>query len=726
MKTNDLDESNFGRDAYQRDYDSSVSGMGRPDDHRGLRQELAHETNNIAVYINGKLWKVWAGKGTADSREERAYLNNMQTWAANKSAATGKKWTVGLTGANVSEAASAAVRMQRAADKQRAKSDASLARTPSSIPKKEEPKQPSNQKGVAEAGLKFNGGFPDVDHMNGPRGINLPSAETKKYFTDKKQWMRAVDDLNHSQYNDNSEYIGSTGRSTAEINGVAWAKWSDAHQKGYVETKPMSRGVAEGEGDEQGMSEGEIERQHGDIKPWAYWSFPERVAKKLYQIHKGQPIDKSAIVQLWKTDGPDRMTKFMFKPDVSEILYAYQQMSEQGPLFKEGVAEGWKDKVAGAALAGSMAMGGAPAHAGFAGDLAQSAARGLGAGVVAGAAGPSIFKKKNAADLAFAEQIPDAEAKAKFLKAARYMRDSRDMSIGSAAMMGANAYDEARFKKLKQKLATQYNIQPAVQEGETDGIAEGSDDLYQKAIRKYALRHAHNYMGGGDEHLYGANKFDADDFGVSPQQAQQDYKTLFPKYVDQLNGKGSVAEDTATNPKDRICVDVPLFIRLMEYAREDAKSDMDLHSMTERLTAMSANGETLGMDSYNAAVGTETPVEEASLSDMRDYFSQEDNNTVDTEREYAFPKAGTPNPNIPPEIQTLINKMHRVGKITPNEFQILKDFQKKTKLNVGIHEVTEPYAIGMAAAMKSTGDKPPLKKSTIKKAHEIAKKIKDE
>jgi len=146
MKINDFNEAGSNRDAYQRDYDSSVSGMGRPDDHRGLRQELAHETNNIAVYINGKLWKVWAGKGTADSREERAYLNNMQGWAANKSAATGKKWTVGLTGANVSEATSAAVRMQRAADKQRAKSDASLARTPSSIPKKEEPKQ----QGVAE------------------------------------------------------------------------------------------------------------------------------------------------------------------------------------------------------------------------------------------------------------------------------------------------------------------------------------------------------------------------------------------------------------------------------------------------------------------------------------------------------------------------------------------------------------------------------------------------
>jgi hypothetical protein len=33
------------------------------------------------------------------------------------------------------------------------------------------------------------------------------------------------------------------------------------------------------------------------------------------------------------------------------------------------------------------------------------------------------------------------------------------------------------------------------------------------------------------------------------------------------------------NPKDIIKLDVPLFIRLLEYAREDAKSDMDLHKV---------------------------------------------------------------------------------------------------------------------------------------------------
>lgn len=49
-----------------------------------------------------------------------------------------------------------------------------------------------------------------------------------------------------------------------------------------------------------------------------------------------------------------------------------------------------------------------------------------------------------------------------------------------------------------------------------------------------------------------------------------------------------------------------------------------------------------------------------------------------------------------------------------------KTFAGKGKMN---EKVTEPYAVGMAQAMKSTGDKPPLEKKTIRLAHKIAKGI---
>ena len=47
----------------------------------------------------------------------------------------------------------------------------------------------------------------------------------------------------------------------------------------------------------------------------------------------------------------------------------------------------------------------------------------------------------------------------------------------------------------------------------------------------------------------------------------------------------------------------------------------------------------------------------------------------------------------------------------------------KSQYQTEAKKAKSPYAIGMAQAMKSTGDKPPLEKSTIKKAHDIAKSI---
>ena len=56
------------------------------------------------------------------------------------------------------------------------------------------------------------------------------------------------------------------------------------------------------------------------------------------------------------------------------------------------------------------------------------------------------------------------------------------------------------------------------------------------------------------------------------------------------------------NPADKITVDVPLFIRLLEYAREDAKTDMDLHNVAENAIKLSETGKTLTMAQYDEIV----------------------------------------------------------------------------------------------------------------------------
>jgi len=55
----------------------------------------------------------------------------------------------------------------------------------------------------------------------------------------------------------------------------------------------------------------------------------------------------------------------------------------------------------------------------------------------------------------------------------------------------------------------------------------------------------------------------------------------------------------AVNPTDQVTMDIPLLLRIMEYSTEDAKTDMDLHHVVERLIELSASGKTLTMANYN-------------------------------------------------------------------------------------------------------------------------------
>jgi len=65
--------------------------------------------------------------------------------------------------------------------------------------------------------------------------------------------------------------------------------------------------------------------------------------------------------------------------------------------------------------------------------------------------------------------------------------------------------------------------------------------------------------------------------------------------------------ESVENEQDVVKLDIPLLIRLLEYAREDAQTDMDLHDITERLIKLSSTGNVLSMHEYNKIVGSNTP-----------------------------------------------------------------------------------------------------------------------
>lgn len=75
---------------------------------------------------------------------------------------------------------------------------------------------------------------------------------------------------------------------------------------------------------------------------------------------------------------------------------------------------------------------------------------------------------------------------------------------------------------------------------------------------------------------------------------------------------GKLKEEEGEDNVDTITMDVPLFLRMLEYAREDASQDVDLHDVTEKAVELNKDMDVLTMDSYDSIVGAseDAPAEE--------------------------------------------------------------------------------------------------------------------
>lgn len=66
----------------------------------------------------------------------------------------------------------------------------------------------------------------------------------------------------------------------------------------------------------------------------------------------------------------------------------------------------------------------------------------------------------------------------------------------------------------------------------------------------------------------------------------------------------SVHFEVPLSKEDIVSLDVPLFIRLLELAREDIKTDPPIHEVTERITQLLENKDYLGMEDYDAILAS--------------------------------------------------------------------------------------------------------------------------
>ena len=94
----------------------------------------------------------------------------------------------------------------------------------------------------------------------------------------------------------------------------------------------------------------------------------------------------------------------------------------------------------------------------------------------------------------------------------------------------------------------------------------------------------------------------------------------YPKGVlSVVYSKGRMNEATE-DAIDTITMDIPLFLRMLEYAREDAENDLDLHDVTEKAVAGTKQQGVLSMDDYDMLTGELEQLAEAFVpSNIREF-----------------------------------------------------------------------------------------------------------
>ena len=75
-------------------------------------------------------------------------------------------------------------------------------------------------------------------------------------------------------------------------------------------------------------------------------------------------------------------------------------------------------------------------------------------------------------------------------------------------------------------------------------------------------------------------------------------------------------EPEKENKEDIVAFDIPLFIRLLEFAREDATDYETLHKITDKIIDMCLDGQVLSMNQYDEIISISPEVDTSNMNSL--------------------------------------------------------------------------------------------------------------
>ena len=119
--------------------------------------------------------------------------------------------------------------------------------------------------------------------------------------------------------------------------------------------------------------------------------------------------------------------------------------------------------------------------------------------------------------------------------------------------------------------------------------------------------------------------------------------------------KAMVKEEEQPDAIDIVTLDVPLFIRMLEYAKEEAADDMDLHELATKTIALSKQRGILSMEDYEALIPPTDQIDE-NVDDMAKVYWMQQLKQGKIDKLPADPKAAFLKQMMDDEIQDDIRK----------------------------------------------------------------------
>jgi len=146
---------------------------------------------------------------------------------------------------------------------------------------------------------------------------------------------------------------------------------------------------------------------------------------------------------------------------------------------------------------------------------------------------------------------------------------------------------------------------------------EKRQDYINTLIKKNKKNFVDRYDKKAEQVIVGRAVRDAKNYvdKMKQQNLKEFVRNVLMEKPKTINSKQFIHErEEEENPQDTITMDVPLFIRMLEYAREDASTDIDLHDIAEKAIGLSSEDKVLTMADYEFIVdGTESLDEDLDL-----------------------------------------------------------------------------------------------------------------